>query len=266
VNFTASTAGTVLTVTTSPSPTGVPLQPGTPIFGTGVAANTVITSWNAVLNDGTGSYNINIAQNLGSRAMTGIYTLFQEVSFEQAPLGPGAINGDWTIANPGVGVTKNTQFTGESSGWYLMTYKIDLRTNSPNNYLYTRAASALVQSPSNSGPWQQITGSGSAAQAPDTNHQYSISNTVLVFYTKGDLLALQWWAGYYNASSILQLPTTGLTLGPYSVYDPYPPTTPATEIPWIPGNFSPGPAQNIYAEATASLVITRIVDELTFLF
>jgi hypothetical protein len=149
-----------------------------------------------------------------------------------------------------------------------MTYKIDIRTNTTNDYQYTRAASALMKSPNPAGPWQQITGSGSAAQAPENIHQYSISNTVLVFYTKGDLLALQWWAGYYTppyGGTAIKLVenTIGLSVGPYSTYDPFPPTSPANEIPWIPGFFNPGPTNNNYVEATASLVITRIVDELT---
>lgn len=215
--FTGSISGTLLNVTSITSGT---ISQGLTLSGTGVASGTVIT----YLGSGTGG--------------TGTYT----VSISQ------------TVASTTITATSNARYSSTTSGYYLMTYKIDIRTNGTGvTANYTRAAAALMMS--SGGNWTEVTGSGSAAQAPDTIHQYSISNTILVPYTAGDLIALQWWAGYYNPSSnsALILANTGLSVGPNN--------TASNEIPWIPSSFNPdGTPYDQYKEATASLVITRIVD------
>jgi hypothetical protein len=132
------------------------------------------------------------------------------------------------------------EFQGTNSGWYLITYKLDLRTNSPSSFNHTRAAAALLLDNA------EVVGSGSSAQAPDTIHMYSISNTVLVYYTAGQVLSLQWTAAYYNGSNVKQSTITGLSVGPND------PT-------FINSVFNPVNSST-YQEATASLVITRIVD------
>ena len=317
IAFTASISGTTLNV--SAVTTG-PIKVGTIITGSGVTNSTQIIAQIGGTIGGSGTYTVNPSQSVSSTAMTGIYTQFQEMQFEQTPLGPpgfdwtlspvtaavftGSISGttlmvtavtsgtisqgltlsgtgvapgtivsylgtstggtgnytvsiSQTVASTTITATSNARFSSTTSGYYLMTYKIDIRTNgtllgSICAY-YTRAAAALMMA--SSGNWVEVTGSGSAAQAPDMIHQYSISNTILVNYTAGNLLALQWWAGYYNPTmnSALITATTGLSVGPNN--------TASNEIPWIPGTFNPdGTMYDPYKEATASLVITRIVD------
>lgn len=75
-------------------------------------------------------------------------------------------------------------------------------------------------------------------QAPETNHIYTISNTILVNYTAG--LPLSLWV----YASRVDLGSDGATVG-----------EPASLTGILPSWFSP----TSVTEATASLVITRIV-------
>jgi hypothetical protein len=122
-----------------------------------------------------------------------------------------------------------------------MTYKLDLRTNDPDGDNHTRAAAALMLDD------EQVIGSGSSAQAPDTIHMYSISNTVLVYYTAGQILSMQWNASYYSSSNAQQTHFGGLSIGP-------------NESDFISADFDPVAGGSTYEEATAALVITRIVN------
>ena len=239
--LTGTIAGTTLTVTAT---TGV-IRPGMIISGGAIVNTTQITALGTGTG-GIGTYTVFPSQTVSSLTITALYPQFQEIAFEQTPIGPPGF--DWTV----VPSTNNTRFVSNTTGWYLMTYKLDVRTNSPLNFSYTRTAAALMMFDGSN--WTEIIGSGSAAQAPDTNHQYSISNTVLVYYVAQQQIALQWWGGYYSGSSAtLQTTVTGLSIGPNN--------TASNEIPWIPGTFNPdGAVYDKYNEASASLVITRIVD------
>lgn len=165
-----------------------------------------------------------------SQPKTGTSNQFQQVSFEKPIIGPGL---DWVKNN-------NQEFQGVNSGWYLVTYKLDLRTNSTSDFNHTRAAAALMLNNA------EVVGSGSTAQAPDTIHMYSISNQVLLYYTAGQVLSLQWTAAYYNNSGVKQSTTSGLSIGP-------------NEANFISSVFNPVNSST-YEEAVASLVITRIVN------
>lgn len=159
-------------------------------------------------------------------------TVFQYVVLENH-IGPSI---DWDPVDP----LTNIEFTSHNGGWYLMTYKLDIRTQGGLTNT-TRAAAALVLD------GVQIQGSGSTAQAPEGNHMYSISNTVLVNYAPMQKLSLQWWARAYSGTT----PQPGnITLGP-------------NQDPFITGTLLPN--NNPYTEAVASLVITRIVDSATLL-
>jgi hypothetical protein len=111
---------------------------------------------------------------------------------------------------------------------------------SEQNFDHTRAAAALMLDD------VQIPGSGSSAQAPDTIHQYSISNTILVYYTANQQLSLQWTAAYYSGGGTRQSSTSGLSVGP-------------NQANFVSSTFNPVSGSSTY-EATASLVITRIVN------
>jgi hypothetical protein len=101
--------------------------------------------------------------------------------------------------------------------------------------------------------WAQVDCSGSAAQAPDTIHQYSVSNTILFEYKKGQQVSMQWWAGFYNSTPRFQERVDTLSVGPYN--------NAATEIPWIIGALNPTSASRpLFDEATTTMIMTRIVD------
>jgi hypothetical protein len=235
------------------------------LTGTNVTPGTFV-----IAGSGT-SYTVNYTQTTGSQTFTGTYLNVTAINTEDGYLMPGMtltggtvtagtqiihagpiLNGVSSLGTGGTGNYPGSRISSTTSGWYLMTYKLDLRTNSSANYSYTRAATSLMMFDGTN--WKDITGSSSAAQAPDTVHQYSISNTVLVKYTAGQLISLQWWAGYYSGSTaVLQTDTVGLSVGPLN--------SAANERPWIPATYDPdGVPYDQYNEAIASLVITRIVD------
>ena len=158
---------------------------------------------------------------------------------QNPPLGPPG-NG-WSFTDG-----TQTEITSAESGWYLVTYKIDLRTNGIVAGADSMRAAAVLTLSDPGGPLTEVDGSMSAAQAPDSNHEYSISNTVLVAYDAGRELGLYWWAQYYDGTVVVA-DQTGLSLGPNAT---------VAESPWIPATL-PGTAI-VPSEATASLVITRI--------
>jgi hypothetical protein len=274
-SFTGSITGTTLTTTTSGAATI-----GMALTGTNVTPGTFV-----IAGSGT-SYTVNFTQTTGSQTFTGTYLNVSAINTEDGYLIPGMVLTGSTVtagtqiinsgpivggaAALGTGGTGNypvsiaqnvasaslvatgTRVSSTTSGWYLMTYKLDLRTNAGSNYTYTRAATSLMIFDGTN--WKDITGSSSAAQAPETVHQYSISNTVLVKYTANQLISLQWWAGYYSGTTAtLQTDSVGLSVGPLN--------SAANERPWIPATYDPdGIPYDQYNEAVASLVITRIVD------
>ena len=135
-------------------------------------------------------------------------------------------------------------FASPNSGWYLINYKFDVRVGytSPQTG-NCRGAAALTLN------GFQVVGSGAVSQAPNDNeHQYTISNAVLVNYTGGQQLGLQWWSGTYSNDSSASLNTSvaGLSIGP----NPSP-----TEWPWIPAQLSTG-AGNV--TTTINMVLTTI--------
>lgn len=182
--------------------------------------------------------------NLGPTGTTG--PQFNSVIFEcgssgpnpASPLGPPG-NG-WNFGNTGGIGAYQTIFTNQS-GWYLVTYKIDIRIQSGAGADNTRAACVLTLN------GIEVPGSVSAAQAPDSIHMYSISNTVLVEYTSGDQLGVSWWAQYFSGNTPITSTVSGISIGP---------NVPNSS--WILGKLPSNPSTSPM-EATASLVITRIV-------
>ncbi len=160
---------------------------------------------------------------------------FEEIMFEQPIIGPGT---DWVQDPP----AQNFTFSSSNSGWYLITYKFDIRAaDGTANGNTMRGAAALVLD------GLQVPGSGSAAESPyGNNHQYSISNTVLVKYTAGQKLGLQWWAGVYNGTGNNTLLTgvTGLSIGADAS---------GNELPWIPAQLNPVSAHVTSVTSTVTL-------------
>ncbi len=147
-----------------------------------------------------------------------------------------------TIVNPPGTPFETLQystFSSTNSGWYLITYKFDIRAASGvSGGNIMRAAAALILDD------LEVPGSGSAAESPySNNHQYSVSNTILVMYTAGQKLSLQWWGGVYNDNT-LDTGVAGLSVGPNAA---------SSEEPWIPAQFSPVGANVTTVGATVPL-------------
>jgi hypothetical protein len=73
-------------------------------------------------------------------------------------------------------------------GFYLLTYKLDVRSGGnqkPNN---TDCSTVLTKN------GDQISGSATLVEAPEENHIYTISNTVLTNLQKNDSISLLFWS------------------------------------------------------------------------
>jgi hypothetical protein len=111
---------------------------------------------------------------------------FQYVTFNIPPIGP--IGSGWTTFTQPL-YSNPTNFIVPSIGYYLLTYKLDVRSGggqSPNSN--TNCATVLTKN------GIQIPGSTTLVEAPETNHIYTISNTVLVNLLLGDSIALLFWS------------------------------------------------------------------------
>jgi len=170
---------------------------------------------------------------------------FQPVIFDCLPggniLGPTGSN--WVFLD-----VEQTQLGTPDVGSYLITYKLDLRTQSGPGADSTRAAGVLTLG--DTGP-NEVLASMSTAQAPDATHMYSVSNTVLLDYNIPNApLRLQWYMQYYSGTTPI-VSTAGLTLGP-------------DEIPWIIGTTAPA-FTDVPMQTNASMVISRLVDTTSLL-
>lgn len=135
-----------------------------------VGQNAAISSifvWSAILQP-----NINVAN-------------FQYVIFENTPIGP--TGSGWTSTTQ-PGYSAPTNFIVPSNGFYLLTYKLDVRSGgnqTPNN---TDCSTVLTRN------GIQINGSATLVEAPEENHIYTISNTVLTNLSLGDNVSLLFWS------------------------------------------------------------------------
>ncbi len=113
-------------------------------------------------------------------------TNFQYVEFEKTPIGP---NGFGWINNSRPTYTYSTDFIVPTSGYYLMTYKLDVRSgggSSPSSS--TNCATVLTRN------GLEIEGSTTLVEAPESNHIYTISNTILALLDINDNVSLLFWS------------------------------------------------------------------------
>ena len=110
---------------------------------------------------------------------------FQYVMFEYPLIGP--VGSGWTSATE-AGYTNPTTFITPSSGYYLLTYKLDVRSGGSETPSNTDCATVLTRNGTS------IDGSATLVEAPETNHIYTISNTVLVTLLVGDRISLLFWS------------------------------------------------------------------------
>jgi hypothetical protein len=114
---------------------------------------------------------------------------FQYVTFDNAPIGPAGSG--WTSSiQPGYSNTTN--FIVPSNGFYLLTYKVDVRSGGGQLPLFTDCATVLTKNGT------QIPGSTTVVEAPETGHIYTISNTVLVNLITNDSISLLFWSSDAN--------------------------------------------------------------------
>jgi hypothetical protein len=88
-------------------------------------------------------------------------------------------------------------FSCGTSGNYIITYKLSFRAQCKTFYDYAMYASCLVLDD------QQVDGTGSPEQFPDTLHQHTISGTVPLQYKANQRLSFQWWGAYFDADNVL---------------------------------------------------------------
>ena len=149
-------------------------------------------------------------------------SFFQYVTFEKPFIGP--IGSGW-VTSIESGYTQPTTFIVPSTGYYLLTYKLDVRSGggqSPSSN--TKASSLLIRN------GNMIDGSTTLVEAPESNHIYTISNTVLANLTVGDRISLLFWSN-----------DTGTRIGDPSILTGF-----------LPGSVI------VPTEATASIVFSKI--------
>lgn len=121
-----------------------------------------------------------IVQNFGSTGN------FQYVSLENGPTGPTA--GTWS-ANVG-----STAFTGTETGWYLVSYKLDIQSALNTDVTTTTVGAVLLLNT------VQVPGSASLIQEPGLQHIYTLENTFLIKYTAGMAISLLAWSNQSSAT------------------------------------------------------------------
>jgi hypothetical protein len=113
-------------------------------------------------------------------------TVFQYVTFENGPIGPSG-NG-WTTSIE-FGYLNTTDFIVPSNGYYLLTYKLDVRSGGGVPPSTSTDCSTVLTRNGN-----EIQGSCTLVEAPEANHIYTISNTVLTNLIVGDQISLLFWS------------------------------------------------------------------------
>jgi hypothetical protein len=114
-------------------------------------------------------------------------TKFQYVTFENSPIGP--VGSGWTT-NIDPSYSDTTAFIVPVSGFYLLTYKLDVRSGSGSIPISSTDGATVLTRNGN-----EIPGSSTLVEAPESNHVYTISNTVLVDLSINDEISLLFWSG-----------------------------------------------------------------------
>lgn len=131
---------------------------------------------------------------------------YAPVVFEHGPIGP--IGSVWTFIDPqtplsfgsSIGqVSGPTKLVCGKSGYYSITYKIDVKADNGNPDISGSNTNAMTLLTKNG---NQIPGSMTFVQAPESNHIYTIANTVIVFINKDDVIQLLFWSDDATATHI----------------------------------------------------------------
>jgi hypothetical protein len=111
---------------------------------------------------------------------------FQYVYFENAPIGP--VGSGWTTFTD-ASFSNPTAFIVPESGFYLLTYKLDVRSGGGTLPITSTDGATVLTRNGNA-----IPGSSTLVEAPESNHIYTISNTVLVDLDLNDQISLMFWS------------------------------------------------------------------------
>jgi len=145
---------------------------------------------------------------------------FQYVTFENPLICPPL--SEWSTISE-IGYTSPTTFIIPATGYYFITYKLDIKSGASNQPSFSNSAAVLT----NNGI--EISGSTTLVEAPEANHIYTISNTVLCNLVINDHVSLLFWSNDIDAKIGEPTTITGL----------------------LPSNLVP-------SEAVASIVFSRI--------
>jgi hypothetical protein len=152
-------------------------------------------------------------------------TTFQYITFNQPLTGP---TGYGWVSSTASGYSAKTNFKCMKSGWYLLTYKVDVRSgaeNAPTDR--TDSATCLLVN------GVDIPGSTTVVEAPADRHHYVLSNTILCQLSVNDIIQLAFWCSDMDGH-----------VGDTSILGTYQPVLPGTNT--------------VPTEASASLVLSRI--------
>lgn len=118
-------------------------------------------------------------------------TNFQYVTFEKPQIGP---SGSGWVTSTQPGYAAPTSFTVPTSGFYLVDFKVDVRSGSGSSPS-SNNNSALAATVNG----VQIPGSVTLVEAPESNHIYTLANTVLCHFNTGDIISLMFWSSDIGA-------------------------------------------------------------------
>jgi hypothetical protein len=118
---------------------------------------------------------------------------FQYITFNNNIIGPSGFS---LSSSTEPNYSAPTTFTlTKNAGWFLITYKIDIRSGEADYPTsYTDSAACLTKNGT------EIPGSNSVVQAPGDRHIYSVQNTVLVKLSIGDKISLLAWVSDSDGS------------------------------------------------------------------
>jgi hypothetical protein len=98
------------------------------------------------------------------------------------------VGNGWTTTTEAT-YTDPTNFVVPTTGIYLITYKLDVRAGSGATPVFnTDCATTLTRN------GVQIPGSTTLIEAPETNHVYVMTNTIITSLTSSDSIALMFWS------------------------------------------------------------------------
>ena len=115
-------------------------------------------------------------------------TRYQYIEFEALI----SNNPSWSL-NVEPGYSNYTTFVAQITGYYMISYKVDVKAGNGNPPSGVTNCSTVLIRNNNA-----LDGSMTIVEAPETNHVYTLSNTILINVNQGDYLSLLFWGNDQN--------------------------------------------------------------------